>query len=874
MSVGSDRWHEIDALFETVLGRPVDDRSGFLSEACGDDVELRAEVEALLRAHEASDEYWRESGDPLVARVRAKLGTGSDEDSDTRPETRPDRVGPYRLVRSIGRGGMGTVYLAERQDGEFDQRVAVKLLRRGLDTDDVVRRFRAERQILASLDHPNIARLIDGGSTEDGRPYLVMEYVEGTPITEYCDEHQVSIPRRLTLFETVLKAVRHAHRHLVIHRDIKPSNILVSESGEVKLLDFGIAKLLDDDEEGLTRTGVRLLTPGYASPEQLADEPVTTGSDVFQLGLLLYELLTGLRPFGDKETSPREIERQTLETPLERPSKKVCRLAGMGLPEVDGIAELATRRGLQPEGLARTLANDLDDIVSMALRREADDRYPSVDPLLSDLEAHRTGLPVSASSGALRYRARKFARRHRWGVTAAAALVAIVAGYIATISVQSRSIAEERDRAQAAAARAEQIAAFMTSVFGGADPVQTLGDTVTARQLLERGVDRIDTELADEPDLRAEMLVSLANVYSSLGSYETAVELIERAIEIRRGESAGDPEKLAFALFSLGTTRSAGRFWTAAREPLREALSIREELYGSTDPRWAKSARSLALVERELVRPDSAVALMRAVVEVYRQDPGEESAEFVQSLNALALTLRSEGELDEAEALYREALPTLRALHGERDVTALPSTLNNLAFLLRPDEPAEAAGLYQESLDILAEIYGRGHPRTLVVSGNLSVLRWEALGDIDGAIELARDNVRAAEIRWPDGHWRVGGVYRALGITFLHGNAFVEADSALTQAVSIFDEQLGPLHSWTARALAWVAVCRALQGKATEAERLFADVLLTLQPGAEEGLFPEFELDRIRYFIAFLEERGLDDRAAEFRGLLPAGSNR
>jgi len=475
MSKESERWHQIDGLFEAALDRSPDERAQFIADACGDDDQLRTAVESLVADSAASNHYWRDAVDPLMARARTKLVSeleGQEGLDD------PERVGPYRLLERIGRGGMGTVYLAERADGEFEHRVAVKLLRRGLDTDDVVRRFRAERQILASLDHANIARLLDGGSTGDGRPFVVMEHADGTPITEYCDNRRLSIPERLALFEVVLRAVRHAHSHLVIHRDLKPSNILVTERGDVKLLDFGIAKLLDDSEGGaseLTRTGVHLMTPGYASPEQLTGAPVTIASDVFQLGLLLYELLTGVRPFGDSETAPQEFERRTLDTPVERPSRRIARLerGKSAASESPDPAELAERRGTVPGRLRRLLSGDLDDITEMALRKEADQRYASIGQFLDDLARYRNGDPVVASAGALRYRTSKFVGRNRWGVAAAAVLLLVVAGYVVTLNVQSRRIAAERDRAEAEARRAEQVTAFMTSVFSGANPEET-----------------------------------------------------------------------------------------------------------------------------------------------------------------------------------------------------------------------------------------------------------------------------------------------------------------------------------------------------------------------------------------------------------------
>ncbi len=864
MNEDAERWEEIDGLFEAALERSPEERTDFIADACGDDEELRAAVESLVADSGASDDYWREAANPLMDRVRANLVAepNGQESSDD-----PEHVGPYRLIGHLGRGGMGTVYLGERADGEFDHRVAVKLLRRGLDTDDIIRRFQAERQILASLDHANIGRLLDGGTTDDGRPFVVMEHVDGVPITEYCDNGRLSIPERLALFEIVLRAVRHAHSHLVIHRDLKPSNILVTEGGAVKLLDFGIAKLVDDTDPSsgeLTRTGMRLMTPGYASPEQLAGVPVTTASDVFQLGLLLYDLLTGVRPFGDSETSPQELERRTLEDPVERPSRRIATL----LRATEGNADLlAARRATTPGRLRRRLAGDLDDITQMALRKEPDERYASVDQLLDDLTRYRNGEPVVAGAGATRYRMSKFVVRHRWGVAAAAVLLFTATGYVATLNVQSRRIASERDRAQIEARRAEQVTAFMASVFGGADPDETLGEEITAAELLERGVDRVGAELGDEPELRAEMLHALGSAYAGLGSYDRARELLGEAVVLRREIYGSEHEKVAESLVKLGSAHAQARNFEAAESPLQEALAIRRAVHGERDQRVAEASATLAGTYRNLGRTDEATVLMREALEIFRVDPGPDSTEYVNALASLAYVLRAGGDLPGAEALYREALPKQRELFGPGS-TQLMSTLNNLAYVLKlRGELAEAGQLYREALDLLEAAYGRGHPNTLTVSNNLGKVIWDQ-GDRVAAIALRREGVEAAIAQWPGGHWRVGAEHASLGIILMQANNYTEADTALSEAVRIYDEQLGPQHPWTARTGAWLGASSALQGRHEAAARVFDIVLATLRPIAAERGFPDFERQEIEAFADFLEERGLTTESERFRALL------
>jgi eukaryotic-like serine/threonine-protein kinase len=448
-----ERWEEIKRLFEAASELPAEERSGYLDAACAADAALRAEVKNLLLADAEAGSFIEA---PAYEAATKPMGAGEPAGRDGAPQ----RIGAYRLLSELGRGGMGAVYLAERADDEYRRRVAIKLIRRGMDSDEILRRFRHERQILASLDHPHIARLLDGGTSADGLPYFVMEHIEGEPLTDYCDRRRLSVTARLQLFRDVCAAVHYAHQSLVVHRDLKPSNILVTNDGAVKLLDFGIAKLLFASELTplslrQTAPGVRLMTPEYASPEQVRGETVTTASDIYALGVILYELLTGRRPYRLTRRSLHEVERIVCEQEPERPSTAISRVEA----EVDGAGELhalatpesvsLTREG-SPERLRRRLRGDLDNIVLRALSKEPARRYGSAEQFSEDLRRHLTGLPVIARPDTFGYRSGKFIRRHKAGVAAAAAAALMLAGFGANQTAQSARLARERDRAVAA----------------------------------------------------------------------------------------------------------------------------------------------------------------------------------------------------------------------------------------------------------------------------------------------------------------------------------------------------------------------------------------------------------------------------------------
>jgi serine/threonine-protein kinase len=525
LASSNDLWQRADGIFDEALDLPPAQRAAFLDRACGGDAQLRALVERLLNAAEIEDPGFKSGGalqGSFGDTFRNELTHSDDVPAGT-------LIGRYRIIREIGRGGMSVVYLAERADGQFRQEVALKLLQSGLAgiaSGHIARRFDRERQILAQARHPGVARLLDGGPGPGGRPYLVMEYVDGRPIDRYCDEERLSVPDRLRLFLQVAHAVEEAHRNLVVHRDIKPSNILVTADGHAKLLDFGIAKLLDPTAtsgEALTGSAIRLLTPAWASPEQVRGNPVTTASDVYQLGLLLYLLLTGCFPYDTGDGAPAARMLAIAQQEPVRPSVAVCSPAGCGVApgqEPKTVEEIARVRDTTPGRLRRMLAGDLDAIILNALCKEPEKRYGSVALLIDDLERSFAGRTIGARPDTWTYRTGKLIRRHAKAFTAAA--VAAAVGLSLGLAYTSKLV-QERDRAR-------QEAEFLRELLEA--PSQ--GEALTPRQLLDRGVARIDLEMAKDPALQADLLEDLGNMYRNLGLHAEAQDLQARAEALRR----------------------------------------------------------------------------------------------------------------------------------------------------------------------------------------------------------------------------------------------------------------------------------------------------------------------------------------------------
>jgi serine/threonine-protein kinase len=838
---------DLEAYFFAALEHSPEERQAFLDRALGDRPELRAEVESLLAVAD------RPPGE-LTAAVEGLLGSVARalENEREEPALADRRIGPYRLVREIGRGGLATVYLAERVDPEFHQQVALKLIRRGLDTEDVLWRLRQERQILAQLEHPYIARLLDGGSTPDGLPYFVLEHIEGEPIDSYCDRRELGLEGRLRLFLKVCTAVAHAHRSLVVHRDLKPSNLLVTPDGTPKLLDFGIAKVLDPRLHPhtalLTAPDTFLLTPEYASPEQVRGLPVTTATDVYSLGVLLYRLLSGQLPYRFASRELRHVEAVITSTEPPPPSAVRAR---------EGAARLARR-----------LQGDLDRITATALAKTPDLRYGSVEQLALDLERYLEGRPVLARGPTVPYRLAKFVRRHKSGLAAALALTT-AAGL--SLAVHQRRLSDERNRARLEAAKAAQVADFLVELFAVTESRQGQGSQVTARTLLDRGAARIDRELGAQPLVQAALLEAMGRAYKHLGLYDEAEELLGKALSRRRHGLGPDHPEVAATLLGLAEVHQERGHPQGARPLLERALTIQRLQLGPDHPATAETLNDLAAVHRTLGEPGRAEELMREALALRQTRLGPDHPAVAQSQRNLATLLQDQGQLAAAEELYRTALDAERRLRPQG--AELTVTLNNLASLLqtRGDYP-QAQALYEEALARERRVLEPDHPRLVWILTNLGSLA-AARGEHDRALGLLRealglerarggegnrevtaglllnladllslslDRPRAAEplyrealelrrVVFPPGHWKLAYPLERLGSLLSELGQPARAQPLLEESLAIREALYPPGHWQRAAAQAALGVALAAQGQEDEAAALLAASLPILE---------------------------------------------
>ncbi len=800
----SDHWELAQSIFLATLERTPTDRAGFLEEACAGDPELLDRVSKLLAAHTDDGCF-----DRLLAGLAPPLTAG------VAPSAPPEQIGAYRVIREIGRGGMGTVFLAERADGQFEHRVALKILRLDLPDENLHRRFLAERQILAHLDHPHIARLLDGGVSVNGRPYFVMEHVEGEPIDTYCDRHRLSLVERLDLFRSVCNAVHHAHRHLVIHRDLKPTNILVTEEGTVKLLDFGIAKLLDEDVMpqtiAVTRSGMWLMTPDYASPEQVSGEAVTTASDVYQLGILLYELVTGHRPYQLPNRSLPEVSRIICNTTPPKPSTAVHRVASIAHGDGTTVEitpqSVGQARRTSSERLRRRLQGDLDNVILLALRKEPERRYGSVEQFSEDVRRYLAKLPVSARRDTILYRTATFVRRNRAGTAAALAGLLLVLGFGIAMALQALRLARERDKA-------EHIASFLVELFEVSDPDQARGESITAREILDSGSERIRTELEGEPGIQATMMDVIGRVYTNLGLFGEAAPLLEDALTLRRRAPNPVDADVASSLHSLGVLSLEKGEYETAEELFRQALTTRGAVHGDLHLHVAESLAGLASALDGKGEFSEALEVSREAMAMRRDLFGEVHPEVAESTNDLALLLFKTGVHDEAERHFRAALAMRRELHGELH-PALAVTMTNLAWLLRARLDFEAAEtLLREALAMRRDLYGERHPHVARSLSSLADLLVER--EQYGAAEpLAREALAIRQELFGHDHHLVAPDLASLATILYEKGEVQEAEDLYRESIAIGNE------GNAARTLSRLGTLKKDQGDYTAAEELY-----------------------------------------------------
>ena len=795
-------------IIERALALGPRERSEYVRRACGADETLLSNVLVALGEDVSQSGFWDdvaagESGshDPAVASLEGQ------------------RLGPYRILRKLGSGGMGDVYLAERADEEYQQQVAIKLVRSGVFSRQVQGRLRMERQILATLQHPNIARLLDGGRAPDGTPYLVMEYIDGEPIDAYCDRRRLAPEERLALVRTVCSAVHYAHQNLIVHRDLKPNNILITPQGVPKLLDFGIAKLLDARQSAatlaVTHAEYRVMTPAHASPEQVRGDVITTASDIYVLGVLLYELLCGRRPFQLLGSSLLEMERIICEQEAPTPSEMVARTARES-PEL--LNDIVAARSTTPARLRRFLRGEVDSIIGMAMRKDAERRYSSAEQLAADLDRHLGGKPVLASKDTWLYRTRKFVGRHKLAVAASTAAVVTLAAFATITFIQAQRIAYERDIATAERTRAEQVSSFLVELFELSDPSRSRGNLVTARELLDIGARRVSLGLADQPETRATLLGTIGTVYQSLGLYSDAVALLEEGLKSQIAIHGPRHPAVAVALRALGDAFCDRGELAQCEARLTAALDMQRELLGPTSLEIAPTLMSQGSLAQ--LRGDSAAAerLFDQSLQIYRQHGQERTTGATSVMNELANLYSISGRYERAATLYRAALDIDRQALGN-DHPHVGHHLHNLAVTLQAQgKLEEAAPLYEESMQILQRVLGEKHPQTLDAAANYGRFLHRR-GELARAEEMLSKVVELDRQARGPRHAFVGHDLVNLGMVRLDLQQHAQAEQDFRAALDIYAEALPADHPYVVSALSGLGRCMLEQNRLAEAEQ-------------------------------------------------------
>lgn len=857
-SLSPELWKEVEQIFITALDLPTEDRVSYLEKVCGSRSTLREEIDSLLAAHVETvgilDDFDAErAAELLQTEIRA---TSS-------------KFGSYKIVREIGRGGMGTVYEAERADGQFEQRVALKVIKLGLDSEQLIQRFIHERQILAKLQHPNIARLLDGGISSDGRPFFVMEYIKGQSILTYSDENKLSINERLTLFVKVCDAVRYAHRNLVIHRDLKPGNILVTKEGDVKLLDFGIAKLLetsDDMSDGpVTETGVKAMTPEYASPEQVMGGLITTSTDVYALGVILYELLVGSRPYHFDRKSMHDVVRAICDT---EPVKPALALSSEASGDDETISRIARSRQVPQGRLRKMLTGDLEAIMMMALQKNPDDRYISVEALQEDIRRYWKGLPVQSRATSFGYVARKYLRRHRIPLASVATLILLLFSFSTVLAVQASRLADERDKSRSEAEKAKDVASYLEYLFEASAPKSDTEENITAKELLKSGVVNLKEQFEDKPEVQALLLQVLGRAHYNLKYEGEAISLLQESIRSAI-EQEGSNSLLAanskFILAKIITINEEAGWEEEGEQLLREVLAV-QRLHEAASTDITSTLYSLGNLLHKKGDKKGANDAAKEAFELMQSGFQYSTPEEIDQMFDIASLLRYAGDRETAEQLYlfliekitsdelafalrlanaHAYLGSLYAYQGLNEQAfiqheAAYEIRNNLeGFSLNELMGARQAyaialstvGRDDEAIEILTDVFdywasaedmhGYAYEEASFLLGKLYAKK----NDFDRARFRFEKTIDFYSAKLGPDHFRVAVIYVELSKLYLSQSAYIEALSNIDTAIQAYSKSFSPTYALVINAKSIKANILLQSGRTDEAVTLLNELV-------------------------------------------------
>ncbi|MEN6560477.1 MAG: serine/threonine-protein kinase [Acidobacteriota bacterium] len=782
-------------------------------------------------------------------------------------------IGPYHLFEKIGEGGMGEVWVAE-QLRPIHRRVALKLIKPGMDTKRVIARFETERQALALMDHPAIAKVYDAGETADGRPYFVMEYVQGIPITAHCDKNRLTTQERLELFKQVCDGVQHAHQKAIIHRDLKPSNILVAirdGAAVPKIIDFGVAKATAQSltERTLyTELGMIIGTPEYMSPEQaeMSGQNVDTRTDVYSLGAILYELLVGALPFDPKELRRagfEEIRRRIREVDPPKPSTK---LSTMG----EASTTQALNRRTDRPALIRALRGDLDWITMKALEKDRTRRYGTPSDLAADIDRYLHHQPVIARPPSTVYKTRKFVRRHRFGVGVASAAALLLVGFSVTTAFQARRIARERDRANQEAEASRRVSDFLTGLFKVSDPGEARGNSVTAREILDKGAARIAADLQGQPLVQGRLMSTMGTVYDSLGLYAPARTLLEQALETRRKALGPDDPDVAGTLSQLGTVLWHKGDFARAETFMKQALAINEKRFGPGAVETAASLHNLGNVYWRWARYDDARRAIERSLAIREKVLGPDHADVADTLNSLGAIFYKEGDLGRAGEIWERALAIREKSLGP-DHPYLAQTLNNIAICYTyTGDPRRAVPLLRRVIQIQEKVLGPKHPDLAAGLMNLgdALYRTGRTAEARPCYERAIEIMEAASPDNPE----LGRFLDRKAVILLEENDIPGARRLYERSLALRQKALGPKNPEVAESLGGLANCDFRSGRIREAESLYERGLALVRK--PDGTYFPGAYDLLKGFAALLRATHRDARAAEMEARVKALESR